>query len=223
MEDFKQPWLRKMTGSSEGSLKKLKWSLFAILGVLATLITIFTVSKLIMHGNTGIYNGHSILIPIPNGNSGPRIREQITPENITSWAPDQLSMADFTIRLDDQTLIPKTVFTDYEVHIREWFIEHWPALEAVYHSGLYLDANFLTSGADANGIPMGERFHIAHCVIHMRRAYKAQMDGTHVSPRDLDMGHADHCLSVLEEFALRDDRWCVEGPWLLKWETWVAW
>jgi hypothetical protein len=72
-------------------------------------------------------------------------------------------------------------------------------------------------------IILDDRFHITHCIVFIRRFYKSLNEGRHVTPRDMDMGHLDHCLHALEQFSMRDDHWCANKTWGLLWETTITW
>jgi peptidoglycan/LPS O-acetylase OafA/YrhL len=178
-----------------------------------------------------IYEGSYIRYPVPINHIGPRFQEKLSPSNTTTWLPSHLQLSDFYFRLDDQSLIPLNATTDSEREVRKWFATHYPQLEDVVRMGLHLNTTYLGPPDSQRRFRVDDRFHITHCVVSMRRFWRALDTGTHVAPRDMDMGHLNHCLTSLEDFTMNDYLWCKDsrlGPqWEtrlgLQWETTVVW
>jgi hypothetical protein len=176
-----------------------------------------------VHSPQDVYKGRWIRFPVPDDNLGPRFQEKITTDNTTDWMPHHLNITDFTIRYDDQTLVPTSAFNPYEWEIQEWYATKYPAFAQVYQQSLHVSPAWLTANQSDRVLPVDPRFHVAHCVIVLRRMFIAEQTGTHVTPRDLDWGHIDHCLISLEEYTRKDDYW--NGKWQdgVIWETTVVW
>jgi peptidoglycan/LPS O-acetylase OafA/YrhL len=164
-----------------------------------------------------------IRYPTPKQNKGPRFQEMLSPSNVTTWLLPFKSMDDYISRLDDQTILLNSSFTAYEVRIREWFAQHYPQLEQVVQNGLNLNSTYLGPPKTQRQFPIDDRFHVTHCVVALRRFWKALDEGVHVAPRDMDMAHLNHCLAQLERFSMDDNHWCKDSGMFLQWETMVVW
>ena len=101
------------------------------------------------------------------------------------------------LRLDDQVLISSHLMDTEERAMQSWFRTEFPILADTYDSGLYLEPNHLDMEVSYS-LPV--RYHTAHCVRALRRYVKAKLQGKHISPRDLDLHHLDHCVGQLESF-----------------------
>lgn len=150
-----------------------------------------------------------IQFPTPPENKGPRRQEYLLPSNVSDFSMRHNISAEFTLRLDDQALIPTVLVDDYELKVQEWFATNFPILAAVRDSGNYLEPSYLDfDGEQKERILLHERYHIAHCTTAFRRYLRALQNQQHVCPRDLDFSHLDHCTGQLERFAYRPrDTW----------------
>jgi hypothetical protein len=115
------------------------------------------------------------------------------------------------------------LFSEHEYRIREWFASHYPQLDEVVRNHLNTNSSYLDFPETQRQFPIGDRFHVTHCVIALRRFWRALDEDAHIAPRDMHMAHLDHCLHTLETFTMDDDIWCKNSWWGLRWETMVVW
>ena len=143
---------------------------------------------------------------IPSGNVGPREQKYLLPSNISTFTLTHDIPNDFMLRLDDQALMPIALVDQHERNVQSWFAANFPILASVRDSGDYLASSFLDYNGTNDGpqrLLLNERYHIAHCTTAFRRYLRALSKDRHVCPRDLDLGHLDHCTRQLESFAYR--------------------
>ena len=143
---------------------------------------------------------------IPSDNTGPRIQKYLMPSNISTFTSTHDIPNDFVLRLDDQALMPIALVDQHERNVQSWFATNFPILASVRDSGDYLTSSFLDYNGTKDGpqrLLLDERYHVAHCTTAFRRYLRALTKGKHVCPRDLDLGHLDHCTRQLESFAYR--------------------
>ena len=154
----------------------------------------------VMPSNT---HGH-IQYPTPLENEGPRHQNNLLSSNISAFRTRHNITSEFTLRLDDQALIPTALVDEYESNVQQWFATNFPVLATVRDSGDYLEPSYLDfEGEGRERILLHERYHIAHCTTAFRRYLRALQKQQHICPRDLDLGHLDHCTGQLERFAYR--------------------
>lgn len=103
-----------------------------------------------------------------------------------------------------------------------------PQLAVVYESRGYLNATYLEAvEAGKKMITIDQKFHLSHCALALRRYWIARETGVHICPRDVDPGHINHCLNVLDEWAFPRPGWNTGDTFLdqvgnLTWITQVC-
>jgi hypothetical protein len=126
--------------------------------------------------------------------------------NFTTWAAETNHDTDnWFVRLDDQALIPPHLVDDDERRYQDWFGKHYPVYKAIGDSKDYLNETFWKHAMHAHTkLEIDHGFHIAHCILAMKRYWKAMESGMHVCPRDVNHGHIGHCFVVLEQLVIVD-------------------
>lgn len=156
------------------------------------------------------------------GSQGPLLQLRIENSNTSEWVFDHSGHRDsFAFRVDDQTLIPRELLSNQEIHYQAWFQKFYPQLWEVYRDGQYLDGDYLAA-ASSNMIRVDLRFHLSHCVLALRRYWDAKESGKHICARDLDPGHIEHCLNSLDEWAFPADGVPPKHNVYLEWITQVC-
>ncbi|KAJ4289888.1 hypothetical protein N0V90_011221 [Kalmusia sp. IMI 367209] len=140
---------------------------------------------------------------LPKDSKGPQNQLQFTwpHPNFTAWAAENdRSVDDFYLRLDDQTMIPTEYVDEFELQYQAWYAKYYPWFAEVGDSKSYLNESYWR---DTRSYPLAidHEFHVAHCVLTMKRYWKARESGHHVCPRDIDHNHISHCFGVLESYA----------------------
>jgi hypothetical protein len=177
----------------------------AVLGtVLVTVLLILilvVVSTLWITRDSGIWQRYNI------GNSiGPRYQLQFTHHNVSSWAAKyQSPQDDWYMRIDDQAMVPLSLVDENERRYQRWFQDRYPEANEIRLRDDYLKESFLGDYL-AIQVPADKQFHMAHCVLALRRYWWAKESGRHVCPRDIDHKHMQHCLDALDSWAF------PEGP-----------
>lgn len=145
-----------------------------------------------------------IQFPTPLENEGPRRQHYLLSSNVSDFRMQHNISSEFTLRLDDQALMPTALVDEYELNVQQWFATNFPILASVRDSGNYLEPSYLNfESEDRERILLHERYHIAHCTTAFRRYLRAVQRQRHICPRDLDLGHLEHCANQLERFAYR--------------------
>ena len=209
----KHPYLLSGVSRGAGAIKKLSYAAFASVIIFVAFPVVGKISV------TKIKNG-APWIAYPVGHSiGPPFQFRIDASNSSRWAATHDGNAeDFILRLDDQTLIPHELYTAQEDRYQQWFRRFYPQLADVYDTGGYLDSAFLARTVE-EPIDVDQRFHLAHCVLALRRYWDAKEGGAHVCSRDLDPSHIEHCLNVLDDWFFTDSG---RAPVYLTWITQVC-
>ncbi|KAH8668243.1 hypothetical protein BGZ60DRAFT_408899 [Tricladium varicosporioides] len=139
------------------------------------------------------------------GSRGPHQLQYTYPHpNFTTWAAEtnhSYPREDWYVRIDDQSMIPPHLVDDDEIRYQEWYRTRYPNFEAVRSSGDYLNETFYKHALQAQ-LEIDHPFHVTHCILVMKRYWRARESGRHVCPRDLDHAHIAHCFEVLEELAI---------------------
>jgi hypothetical protein len=135
------------------------------------------------------------------GSKGPRYQLQFNHHNVSTWSaiypePNEA----WFLRIDDQAMVPPSTVDDDELRYQRWFQQRYPEADRVRLSGDYLNEAFL-SDPSAIQVPADEAFHMAHCVLAVRRYWLARETGRHVCPRDIDYNHMKHCMDALDIWA----------------------
>ncbi|KAL1614911.1 hypothetical protein SLS54_009360 [Diplodia seriata] len=143
------------------------------------------------------------------GSQGPKYQLQFTHHNVSEWAAryPQSNGDDDTwfLRIDDQAMVPAGLVDADERRYQRWFRQRYPDADHVRLAGDYLAQAFLSDPA-AIQVPVDRAFHMAHCVLAVRRYWIARETGRHVCPRDIDYKHMKHCIDALDMWAF------PEGP-----------
>ncbi|PWY84753.1 hypothetical protein BO70DRAFT_423739 [Aspergillus heteromorphus CBS 117.55] len=167
-----------------------------------------------------------------SGSRGPQHQLRLTASNVSEWASTHLDgEGEWELRIDDQTMIPAQLLDDDEERHQQWFRHHYPETNEVRLTGDYVNESSL---ADPNAmkVPGDQRFHTAHCLLALRRYWKAKESGRHVCPVDLDYRHVEHCLDSLDRLVFLDtespssangpDSMAGDWPMSLPWKTKVS-
>jgi hypothetical protein len=139
------------------------------------------------------------------GSIGPRYQLSIDASNASSWSAYAQDPSLWTLRIDDQAIIPIHELDDEEKHYQEWIQRRYPEMDQIRLNGSYLNETWLSSPA-VNEVPTDELFHFAHCVLAVKRYVKAKDTGRHVCGRDIDREHVQHCLDALDWWAFPEGR-----------------
>jgi hypothetical protein len=193
----------KMDGKAEFRRRRL---LLGLLAMLATLILVtmtpFIVNHLHLHQHS--WKRYTIGTSV-----GPNYQLQFSHRNISSWkVSSNYNPDDWVLRIDDQSMIPKALYTSEEDHYQQWFRHRYPEKEEIRQLGLYADETFLSDPYSIQ-VPTDSTFHTAHCVLTLRRYWWAKESGRHVCPRDLDFRHMRHCLDSLDSLVFPEG---IRGP-----------
>ncbi|KAI0528472.1 hypothetical protein GGR58DRAFT_519031 [Xylaria digitata] len=140
------------------------------------------------------------------GSHGPLYQLQFDHNNVSEWEiryPDPSQ--EWFLRIDDQAMIPLDLVDDEELRYQHWFQQRYPEADRIRLEGKYLTEAFL-SDPSAIQVPADKTFHMAHCVVALRRYWTARESKSHVCPRDIDFKHVKHCLDALDMWAF------PEGP-----------
>lgn len=108
------------------------------------------------------------------------------------------------VRLDDQAMVPLNCIDESEQKYLQWFQERYPEMEQIRQNGDYLNTSFWEDPY-AVQIATDPLFHPAHCLLALRRYWRARETGRHVCPRDIDFHHVKHCLDSLDAVLFVDD------------------
>ncbi|KAK6956211.1 hypothetical protein Daesc_001484 [Daldinia eschscholtzii] len=177
-------------------------ALLTILAVLvASAVAFLALHSAPYHSKEGIWERYNI-----EGSRGPRYQLQFDHHNVSEWEerypnPNQ----EWFLRIDDQAMIPLDLVTDEELRYQHWFQERYSEANNIRLEGKYLQTAFL-SDPDIIQVPVDKTFHMAHCVVALRRYWTARESKSHVCPRDIDYRHMKHCLDALDMWAF------PEGP-----------
>jgi hypothetical protein len=162
------------------------------------------------------------------GSIGPKYQLNLRYPNVSDWAAKNFkSPEQWSIRIDDQAIIPADLMDDEEMRYQRWFQKRYPEKFRVVQRQDYVKEEFLSDWHQIQ-VPSDKTFHNAHCVLAFRRYWKAKETGHHVCPRDIDYKHMKHCLDSLDEWAFPDgERESINvveepGHWVLFWQTKVC-
>ena len=167
-----------------------------ILGIVVLVSTLLTLG-----GRTdGIYDRYDT-----TGSEGPRHQLRIYWQNASEWAAaNPQDIGKWKVRIDDQAIIPAELYDEDEEHYQQWYRTRYPEMQEVIDNRDYVRPSWM--GSLNMTVPWDDQFHFAHCVLALRRYWKAKETGKHVCGRDIDYLHIDHCLGSLEK------RVFIDGP-----------
>lgn len=160
---------------------------------------------------------------------GPKYQLQFSRHNVSDWVNPYPEGA-YAVRIDDQAIIPAHLMDEDERKYQRWFRQRYPAMRDVVDNKDFLSKDFL-SDPDRLKVDADWLFHPAHCILALRRYWKAKESGHHVCPRDIDYRHIHHCLDSLDEWFFiggemrkaPPDPVDYEAKWSLVWKTKVCW
>lgn len=138
--------------------------------------------------------------------AGPQFQLQFDHHNVSAWGaryPEPNN--EWFVRIDDQAMVRPSLVDAHELRYQRWFRQRYPEADAIRVRGDYLKKSFL-GDPSAIQVPADKEFHMAHCVLAVRRYWRARETGKHVCPRDIDFKHMQHCLDALDMWAF------PEGP-----------
>jgi hypothetical protein len=158
-----------------------------------------------------------------SGSDGPRHQLRIYWQNASEWAAaNPQDTGKWRVRLDDQSIIPAELYDEDEDRYQSWYRNRYPEAQQVVDNLNYVRPAWLGS-LDMMTVPWDSQFHFAHCVLALRRYWKAKESGKHVCGRDIDYEHINHCLESLEERAfIEGPRVEMDPPEYLYWQTRVC-
>ncbi|KAI2625809.1 hypothetical protein GGR54DRAFT_654184 [Hypoxylon sp. NC1633] len=113
------------------------------------------------------------------GNSvGPKEQLRIQWHNASEWARSNPHQnGEWAFRLDDQSIIPAHLLDDDEHDRQVYFRQRYPHMAAVVDARDYIRPAWL--GSMSIMIDWDQTFHDAHCVLALRRNWKAKETGRH--------------------------------------------
>ena len=139
------------------------------------------------------------------GSNGPKYQLPVDASNASSWASYAQEPSLWTLRIDDQAIIPVNLLDNEERRHQAWIQRRYPEMNQIRLNGSYLDETWLSSPA-LNQVPSDELFHFAHCVLAVKRYVKARDTGRHVCGRDIAREHVQHCLDALDWLVFKEGR-----------------
>lgn len=121
-----------------------------------------------------------------SGSDGPRYDLNLHHHNVSDFTDtDMYRGQDWTVRLDDQTIVPTSLIDEEEVEYQKYMKERYPEWQDVVENRNHVSEAWLHD-PDSILIPADQMFHVGHCVRVFRRYWKAKETGKHVCPRDID-------------------------------------
>jgi len=204
------------TPESQPSSRRRYIMIFASIFI-ATMAILSAVLLLIRGGPDGIYDRY-----ITTGSEGPRHQLRIYWQNASEWAAaNPQDSGKWKVRIDDQAIIPAELYDEDEEHYQKWYRTRYPEIQQVIYNRDYIRPSWM--GSLQMMVEWDNQFHFAHCVLALRRYWKAKETGRHVCGRDIDYLHIQHCLSTLEERAFIDGpRQIEDPPTVMYWQTKVC-
>ncbi|KAF2109807.1 hypothetical protein BDV96DRAFT_475220, partial [Lophiotrema nucula] len=134
--------------------------------------------------------------PTP-GSIGPKHQARLQWGNATEWARKvRYNKQDWRVRMDDQALVPSSLYDEEEEHYQKWFQQRYPYMKGLIDCMEYIHPAWL--GSENISVLWDAQFHFAHCVLALRRYWKAKESGRHVCGRDIDFAYMKHCLDSLD-------------------------
>ena len=156
------------------------------------------------------------------GTEGPNQLQYTYPHpNFTTWvAETHRDSDDWFVRIDDQSMIPPSLVDNDERRYQEWFRGRYPEWEAIRINKDYLNETFYKHYDHQHAqLRIDRDFHVTHCILVMKRYWRAKQTGRHVCPRDVYDKHIGHCFDVLEHLAIDD----LPGTGYAEEQTWNPW
>lgn len=152
---------------------------------------------------------------------GPAYQLSINGQNASTWTSyTSQNSQNWTLRLDDQALIPAHLLDPEEAHYQSWFQKRYPEANQIRLNGDYMNETWLSDPQLVDQVPVDSMFHFSHCVLAIKRYVKAKETGRHVCARDVDYEHMKHCLDSLDWWAFPEEGKRGEGLENPKREFW---
>lgn len=184
---------------------KMPQILIMAIGLTALIVAVCTFALLpfSQHGTNIWPEDGYIRYPTP-GSNGPKRQLRILYQNATEWSrKNPHNNGQWRMRIDDQALVPIEAWDRDEDRIQQWFANRYPGMRHVVETRSYLRPSWL--GSLNVSVPWDDQFHFAHCIVAMRRYWKAKETGTHVCPRDISPTHVQHFLNWLDGIVFKPE------------------
>ncbi|KAH7323273.1 hypothetical protein B0I35DRAFT_477146 [Stachybotrys elegans] len=159
----------------------------------------------------------------PTGESiGPKYQLRIQWHNASEWTHTHPhNNGEWAFRMDDQALVPAHLYDEEEDRYQQWFRQRYPHMTQVADRGDYVRPAWL--GSREVAIEWDTSFHDAHCILALRRYFKAKESGRHVCARDINPGHIKHCLDKLDAVHFKPGNMTQHEPkQYMYWQTKVC-
>ncbi|KAF4334291.1 DUF3328 domain protein [Fusarium beomiforme] len=197
------------------------WVIFACTSVimLLGLLLVFASSNAPAHKTSWSEEGY-IRYPTP-GSDGPKRQLRILYTNATEWSQSNPhDNGEWKIRMDDQALIPAAAWDPEEDRYQAWFHDRYKVMSTAVKERSFIRPSWL--GSLDMIVPWDDEFHLAHCVVTLKRYWKAKETGKHVCPRDIAPNHIEHCLNWFEGYAFRPEPQLPKMGPTMAWQTKVC-
>lgn len=135
-----------------------------------------------------------------SGSEGPRYDLNLHHHNVSDFTNSEMFRGqNWTVRLDDQTIVPTALIDEEEVEYQKYMKKRYPEWQEVVEHKNHVSETWLHD-PDSILIPADQMFHVGHCVRVFRRYWQAKETGRHVCPRDIDYRHVPHPLAAHPSF-----------------------
>ncbi|KAF5611496.1 DUF3328 domain protein [Fusarium subglutinans] len=155
------------------------------------------------------------------GSDGPKRQLRILYHNATEWSQkNPHDNGEWKIRMDDQALIPAAAWDPEEDRYQAWFHDRYKVMSTAVKERSFIRPSWL--GSLHMIVPWDDEFHLAHCVVTLKRYWKAKETGKHVCPRDIAPNHIEHCLNWFEGYVFRPEPQLPKMGSTMAWQTKVC-
>ncbi|KAF5596565.1 DUF3328 domain-containing protein [Fusarium pseudocircinatum] len=196
-------------------------SIIASAGLLSllALILVFAFPNAPSHSTSWSEEGY-IRYPTP-GSEGPKRQLRILYHNASEWSQkNPHDNGEWKIRMDDQALIPAAAWDPEEDRYQAWFHDRYKVMSTAVKERSFIRPSWL--GSLHMIVPWDDEFHLAHCVVTLKRYWKAKETGKHVCPRDIARNHIEHCLNWFEGYVFRPEPQLPKMGPTMAWQTKVC-
>jgi len=174
------------------------WRLWVLFVIACILVAIFCWRPFLADSSPDEL--HTWMAYDTQGSVGPKYQLSVNGANASNLVSYMEQHGEWTLRIDDQAIIPLSLLDEDEKHYQQWYQNRYPETNAIMNSGNYLNETWLNSPL-AERVPADDMFHFSHCVLAVKRYVKAKQTGRHVCGRDIDEEHVQHCLDALDWWA----------------------